>query len=740
MHLASIELQGFKTFAKKTKMDFPKSKDGSKTITVVVGPNGSGKSNLTDAIRWCLGEQSMKSLRGKESSDIIFSGSDGKGRSGFAKVSMTFTELNGLDVPYSELVISRTLHRDGASKYQINGKTAKLSDIHYLLAEAGVGGRSYSVIGQGMIDHILAASPEERKVFFDDATGVRTLQIKRKKAERKFERVERELGEVERLLEEIEPRLKLLERQMRKLEQRKPLEEELASLQGQYFALEFSRIDSELEKQKAVHQELKPRKAEKQNELKELDNRLKELEKSMKDDAKPSKEETDARAKVREIEKSINQARDAEYEATKQIEIEKAKQEHSWSPLPLPEIQDRLKGLASTQADVQKAIESGEAHEGLLRRAKELRKNLEALLSALTKPKKEEITVPKELLSAQNGAREKQRTLKEELRRAEKAALEARAANKQDSTEVFAVERKARSLRAELSELEQKSHAADIELARWNTKRESLTSELREEAPHLTGKLPEVTDAAASADHIRSRVLAVKSKLEAIGRIDEETEKEHKETKERFDFLSHQSEDLHSTLSKTKTISRELKKQIEEQLSREFKRINKEFKRFFKMLFSGGTCNLKQVEEKRSPDETHMELDRAMHESDVEKTTSGVEIQATPPGKKLKALNLLSGGERALTSIALISAIMSTNPSPFVVLDEVDAALDESNTKKFAGILGELRGSTQFIVVTHNRATMESADLLYGVTMGDDGISRILSVDLTDMSDDTSRR
>jgi chromosome segregation protein len=118
----------------------------------------------------------------------------------------------------------------------------------------------------------------------------------------------------------------------------------------------------------------------------------------------------------------------------------------------------------------------------------------------------------------------------------------------------------------------------------------------------------------------------------------------------------------------------------------------------------------------------------------------GVDIQATPPGKKLKALNLLSGGERALTSIALLSAIMATNPSPFVVLDEVDAALDEANTVRFANILNELRKLTQFIVITHNRATMERADILYGVTMGNDGISNLISVTLADIEDAGSAR
>jgi chromosome segregation ATPase len=141
-------------------------------------------------------------------------------------------------------------------------------------------------------------------------------------------------------------------------------------------------------------------------------------------------------------------------------------------------------------------------------------------------------------------------------------------------------------------------------------------------------------------------------------------------------------------------------------------------------------------EHNKEEEESHEEISKRV--SSRKDAVAGIDIQATPPGKKLKALNLLSGGERALTSIALLSAIMET--SPFVVLDEVDAALDEANTVRFANILNELRIHTQFIVITHNRATMEKADTLYGVTMGDEGISSLLSVRLEDVAGGDSAR
>ena len=180
------------------------------------------------------------------------------------------------------------------------------------------------------------------------------------------------------------------------------------------------------------------------------------------------------------------------------------------------------------------------------------------------------------------------------------------------------------------------------------------------------------------------------------------------------------------------------------------------------MLFGGGSCSLVKMTQSEADEEQEHDEESA-HEGDVNPALGtvdpdgleelkkrvkerkdrvvGIDITATPPGKKLKALNLLSGGERALASIALLAAIMATNPAPFVVLDEVDAALDEANTIRFAAILDELRKKTQYIVVTHNRATMEKADVLYGVTMNDDGISQLLSVKMEEVTENgTARR
>jgi len=181
----------------------------------------------------------------------------------------------------------------------------------------------------------------------------------------------------------------------------------------------------------------------------------------------------------------------------------------------------------------------------------------------------------------------------------------------------------------------------------------------------------------------------------------------------------------------------DLDETIHKEFSKNFRVINEHFEHYFKILFRGGKAKLlleERVEESidaENPENEAEEDDKKIKERKIaENRIVGIEIKANPPGKKISSVNMLSGGERSLTAIALICAIISANPSPFVVLDEVDAALDEANTHRFAGIIEELSHKTQFIVITHNRATMEKSQMLYGVTMGQDGISKILSIKL----------
>jgi chromosome segregation protein len=236
MYLEKLEIHGFKSFATKTVLEFPSRVNSHMGITGVVGPNGSGKSNVADAIRWVLGEQSIKTLRGKKSQDVIFSGSDKKSRLGFAEVTMYLNnEDKQADIDYTELAITRRVYQNGEGEYFINKNKARLTDIQLLLAKGGFGQRTYSIIGQGMADSVLSASLAERKELFDEAVGVKQFQIKREQALNKFKASMENLGQTELTLQELEPRLRSLTRQVKKLAKREEIEKELKALQFDYF-------------------------------------------------------------------------------------------------------------------------------------------------------------------------------------------------------------------------------------------------------------------------------------------------------------------------------------------------------------------------------------------------------------------------------------------------------------------------------------------------------------------------
>jgi len=236
MYLKSIELHGFKSFADKTTVTFLPPKKNAQSITAIVGPNGSGKSNVSDAIRWVLGEQSVKQLRGKKTADVIFAGSATKGQMSVASVSLFFENSDRkVPIDYDEFVVTRKLYRSGESEYLVNGAKVRLIDLQILLAKAQFAHGSYSVIGQGTIDRMLLQSPQERKEFFDEAAGIKEFQIKRHQSFLKLRKSKEHIEQAELLLGEITPRLKALSRQVKKLEQRKEVETALLELQEQYY-------------------------------------------------------------------------------------------------------------------------------------------------------------------------------------------------------------------------------------------------------------------------------------------------------------------------------------------------------------------------------------------------------------------------------------------------------------------------------------------------------------------------
>ncbi len=222
--LQSLDLQGYKTFALKTEIAL------APTITVVVGPNGSGKSNIADAIRWVLGEQSYSLLRGKKTEDMIFSGSESKPRASMAAATIGFNNSDGwLPIDFSEVNITRRAYRDGQNEYLINGQRVRLRDVTELLASSGLGQRTYTIIGQGLVDAALSLRAEERRRLFEEAAGIGLYRSRREEALRRLENTRRNLERVQDILSELQPRLRSLKRQAKRAGEYEQVQRDLNS-------------------------------------------------------------------------------------------------------------------------------------------------------------------------------------------------------------------------------------------------------------------------------------------------------------------------------------------------------------------------------------------------------------------------------------------------------------------------------------------------------------------------------
>ncbi len=329
------------------------------------------------------------------------------------------------------------------------------------------------------------------------------------------------------------------------------------------------------------------------------------------------------------------------------------------------------------------------------------------------------------------------------------------AAEKRSANALLELQRTMASQQRTIEAIKDDANRLAVEQARVSAHQEDLLKKIIEEfslsgdhsvelraniesLPSLVGfvEKPELLDPEAA----KRTMDALKKKLEQIGSIDPEAMTEYESTRERYEFLTGQIADLEHASASLIAAIKELNTIIREKFDAALQTINDKFDAYFKILFSGGSATVtiqkKEAEEALagdpSPDSERGEpqeddpLDALSGSDDI----SGIEIYATPPQKKLKNISVLSGGEKAMTAIALLCAIVSSNPAPFVVLDEVDAALDDSNANRFADIIQELVAKTQFIIITHNRVTIHTAQILYGITMGDDGVSKMLSLDI----------
>lgn len=698
MYLRKLEIQGFKSFAKKTVLEFEPG------ITSVVGPNGSGKSNIADSLRWVFGEQSMKLLRSKRAEDVIFAGSDQKARLGAAEIQVTFDNTDRImPLDYGEVVITRRVFRDGASEYIINGNTVRLLDIEELMAKSGFAHSSYHVIGQGMIDQLILGGPAAVKELLEEASGVKPYYMKRDQTLRKLERTRVNLEQARALIAEIEPRLRSLRRQAKRFEKRADVEAELKTAQ----ALHYGQIFAGLQKQSGeMDKRVSSFEAAVGKLTGEIDQLKKDIEKQegetqsgsqaykkLRDDVnllhkqklKLQEEQALLRGKLRaegaaaatfapnwgEIKNQFRLAYDALRRLLKNFTPEGAKEVEKL----FADFQSRLEGVPP---HLSSPTSGEELKEGASQELKKLGANLEKIIAQI-----QQLETDLEQHTKTETEMKQQLFVKERLLR-----------NKQDA----------------LVKLSEQKNQQAVEQARIQTRMENYDAEARAAlGPDFEQQIKSVLNEAVPHD-LADQIAKLQRELSMIGGVDDLLVQEYKETEERFQYLTTQSQDLEKGVNDLHQVIVELDEVIKKDFQEAFVKISEKFSEYFRILFGGGKATMNMLRE--------------------DSQIIGIEIRATPPGKKLAGIAALSGGERALTAIALLSSILATYPSPFVVLDEVDAALDEANSVRFGKIVGTLASKTQFITITHNRETMRQSHTLYGVTMGDDGVSKLLSLKL----------
>src|SRR5437764_6059912 len=241
---------GFKSFAARTCLEF------STGITSIVGPNGAGKSNVADAMRWVLGEQSMRQLRGKKGDDIIFAGGHGKSALGMAEVSLILDNSTGwVPSEYSEIHITRRSYRSGENEYLINKQQVRLKDVMLLLAQARIGHDSYTVVGQGLIDAALSLHAEERRGLFEEAAGIRPFQVQRTDAENRLRQTEQNLDRLRDIVSEIDTRLEPLAEQARRAVESRQLNSELQEVLFTWYALQLRRLRANKDRAEVAERE-----------------------------------------------------------------------------------------------------------------------------------------------------------------------------------------------------------------------------------------------------------------------------------------------------------------------------------------------------------------------------------------------------------------------------------------------------------------------------------------------------
>ncbi len=806
MKFKNLEMTGFKSFSEKTNVLIEKG------LTGIVGPNGCGKSNIVEALRWCMGENSAKSMRGSGMEDVIFSGTSNRPSKNISEVALLLdnNEKNGPAQykEFDEITIRRKIEKDKGSKYYINDKEVRARDVQTLFADLSTGAHSPSLISQGRIGQLVTAKPIERKSILEEAAGISGIHARRQEAETRLNAAENNLKRADELKKQQQKQLDNLKKQaeeatrykeissqIKKVEaglfflkikdiekDKKHIQEKLSELEDEISAIniDYNHNNTLLDEENKKLAPLRDKKMESAASLQKLnldmtslveeEVRVKSLQEKLERSIKTVDSDLE-REKSISLDAELNEKRilkekedllntetkllDVETNSSKELQLSKSELNKLQSLLDamldqiendidnnkkmsketFRELKQLVKKITFSQEQYaekygkNKSIESDSIKRkerikniGVeLENWRSLKINSEKMISELndrTNKLKLEISEnqknPERIATSKGQNLQNLENIKKRNEEIENELIDA-------EKKYSSINENLRKIQLKLTELRENKarNEATIEGIE-NRKKDllySVKNELNIENESSILSQSDLNDISVenfpSIEEQTEKIEKIKKQRDSLGsvnlRADEETKKYETEIKKMEDDRA----DLYSAIVKLKSSINELNQKGRERLLEAYTKVNRKFNEVYTKLFNGGNAKIELVD------------------SD-DPLEAGLEMFVSPPGKRLQSITLLSGGEQALTALSLIFAVFLVNPSPICVLDEVDAPLDDANVTRFCGLLDDLTKitNTKFIIITHHALTMSRMDRLYGVTMAEQGVSQLVSVDL----------
>ena len=723
MQLKHIKLSGFKSFVDPTKISFPTNMVG------VVGPNGCGKSNVIDAVRWVLGELSAKNLRGESMVDVIFNGSENRKASGQCSIELLFdnssAKIGGEYASFNEVSIKRVMTRDAQSDYFINNTKCRRKDVQDIFLGTGLGPSSYAIIEQGMVSKLVSAKPDELRTHIEEAAGVSKYRERRRETESRIKRTRENLSRVKDIRDEIGRLIKRLENQAKAAEKYNVLKKDKAKLEldkAILFSIEAKSSRDDLQKKlDSLNRDLQIKNAESETIQSQIDQYRTENESVLSEYEDAQKNFYAVGAEIAKREANLQNINKNEQETKSNLEkvkqnYEKAKETEK----NFEELSPSEKAMHILDSMINTIEKYGIKNDNIREKAIELKSLLTDILNIATAQSK---TLTEEYLSRQNdledqivNAEKLKKSIEDEMRDF---------ADKSSSAEsvLISLRQKQSKFNEELREFENKKSIADLDARTISEKITNIRIEQKTYEINLDNSNKKIKEAGIdidkidfseyedmTTDELEDKLVNIETKIIKLGAINLAAPEEIEEESKRKEELDEQYNDLTEALEKLTGAIKKIDQETKTIFKESFDSVNSKLNEMFPKLFGGGVAELTLTEE--------------------DALNAGVILMARPPGKKNSSISQLSGGEKALTALALVFAIFDLNPAPFCLLDEVDAPLDDLNTLRFINMVEEMSKTVQFIFITHNKVSMERSDYLMGVTMQEAGVSRMVSVDV----------